>query len=89
MAIADYSPPVDQLLTYETPHNNFDDWSGYLNLGITLEHVPDLIQMIGDQSLHLDETDDQFYWAAPVHAWRTLGQLKAEAARTLHRDSQP
>ena len=86
MAIADYSPPVDQLLTYDSPHTNLDDWSGYLKLGITLEQVPDLIQMIGNESLYLnateedDETDEQVYWAVPIHAWRTLGQLKAEAA---------
>jgi hypothetical protein len=40
--------------------------------------------MISDESLYLDETSDEtedaLYWAAPVHAWRTLAQLKAEAA---------
>ncbi|MBW4659086.1 MAG: hypothetical protein KME15_10450 [Drouetiella hepatica Uher 2000/2452] len=80
MAIADYSPPVSQLLTYEEIDHNPDNWSGYLNLGITSEHIPELIQMMGDRSLYLDETDEQLYWAAPINAWRTLGQLKAEAA---------
>lgn len=84
MAIADYSPPVSQLLTYEEIDYNPDNWSGYLNLGITSEHIPDLIQMISDPSLYSDETsdetDEQFYGAAPINAWRTLGQLKAEAA---------
>ncbi|MBD3882438.1 DUF1186 domain-containing protein [Phormidium tenue FACHB-886] len=80
MAIADYAPPVDRLLTYGAPHDSLKDWSGYLNLGITLEHVPALSQMIGDESLYSDETEDEFYWAAPIHAWRTLAQLKAEAA---------
>jgi hypothetical protein len=82
MAITDYNPPVDQLL-HKSPHDLLGDWSGYLKLGISAAQIPDLIQMLGDQSLYedaLDEAEDRFYWAAPVHAWRMLAQLKAEAA---------
>ena len=79
MPIADYTPPVSQLFTYEKPSENFDDWSGYLNLGVTSEHIPELIQLLGDQFLYSEEAEDQD-WNAPIHAWRILGQLKAEAA---------
>ncbi len=80
MPIADYNPPVSQLLTYEAPYVSLNDWAGYLNLGITSEHIPELIQMIGDRFLYSEENEDELAWVAPIHAWRTLGQLKAEAA---------
>ena len=80
MPIADYTPPVSQLLAYEAPHDSMNDWAGYLNLGITSEHIPELIQMIGDRFLYSEENEDELAWVAPIHAWRTLAQLKAEAA---------
>jgi hypothetical protein len=55
------------------------DWSGYLTLGITTEHIPDLIQLLEDESLFQTESEDSDAWAV-IHAWRTLAELKAEAA---------
>jgi hypothetical protein len=79
MATSKYPPPVDQLLTYGDAHDNIADWSGYLSLGIDTEHIPMLIQMLEDESLFTAESGDVEDYAV-VHVWRTLGELKAEAA---------
>jgi Protein of unknown function (DUF1186) len=79
MATSQYSPPVDQLLTYGDPIANERDWSEYLNLGITTAHIPALIQILEDEALFLSESEEDDYWAV-VHAWRIVGELKAEAA---------
>src|SRR5205807_506589 len=73
-----YPPPVDRLLTYGDVRN-WRDWPNYLELGFTQEHVPDLIRMATDPDLTWADGDSLEVWA-PVHAWRTLGQLRAEAA---------
>jgi HEAT repeat protein len=75
-----YSPPVDRLLTYGSCLE-LREWPSYLTLGFTAEHVPELIQMATDEDLHFADSDSLEVWA-PVHAWRTLGQLRAEAAIT-------
>jgi hypothetical protein len=88
MPIDNYSPPVSQLLTQGDPFE-VKDWSDYLKrLGFTTEHIPALIEMALDETLYQTE-EDPVYWA-PIHAWRILGQLRAEAAidpliRVLHR----
>src|SRR4030042_1580377 len=73
-----YQPPVSRLLTYgdclKVPHQ-----PDYLALGLGREHIPDLIRMTTDESLHSGATESLDVWA-PVHAWRALGQLHAEAA---------
>jgi hypothetical protein len=79
MATSRYLPPVDQLLTYGNALERGSDWSDYLNLGITTAHIPALIQILEDEALFLSESEDEDYWAV-VHAWRTVGALKAEAA---------
>lgn len=73
-----YSPPVDNLLTYGSCLEQ-REWPNYLTLGFTVEHVPELIQMATDEDLHFADSDSMEVWA-PVHAWRTLAQLRAEAA---------
>ncbi|NTU63311.1 MAG: DUF1186 domain-containing protein [Chloroflexi bacterium] len=73
-----YSPPVDRLLTYGDCRT-MRDWPNYLELGLTAEHVPELIRMIADEDLHFANPDGMEVWA-PVHAWRALGQLRTEAA---------
>lgn len=73
-----YSPPVDRLLNYgdcRTMH----EWPDYLQLGLTSEHVPELIRMATDEDLHFGDSAGLEVWA-PVHAWRALGQLRAEEA---------
>lgn len=87
MGIASYSPPVDKLLTLGDCRN-FRGWPNYLELGLGPEHIPDLIRMAIDDELNWAASDSLEVWA-PVHAWRALGQLHAEAAveplmRLLH-----
>jgi hypothetical protein len=43
------------------------------------EHIDDLIRMALDEDLHWAESSSSEVWA-PIHAWRALGQLRAEAA---------
>ena len=75
-----YKPPVDQLLTYgEVQAVSPDDWPNYLELGLGPEHIPDLIRMATDEDLNWAYSDSLEVWA-PIHAWRALGQLRAEAA---------
>jgi hypothetical protein len=77
-----YKPPLDQLLTYGEPDlssSNPSTWADYRALGLTHEHVPGLIQMATDRALHTQDSDNPVVWA-PLHAWRALGQLRAEEA---------
>ena len=74
-----YSEPVSTLLTYKKLSFNGAKWPGYLKLGFSKEHIPELITMIGDESLHQAKSDSMEVWA-PVHAWRILGQLQAVEA---------
>ena len=82
-----YSDTVCKLLNYgkckvEQIHQK---WPDYVKLGLTKEHIPDLIRMAIDNDLHHAEEESAEVWA-PVHAWRTLGQLGAkEAAQPLVR----
>ena len=73
-----YPPPVDRLLAYGDCRT-MRDWPDYLRLGLTSEHVPELIRMATDDDLHFADSAGLEVWA-PVHAWRALGQLRAEEA---------
>ena len=76
--MGEYGPPVDQFLNRrEEPR--LGHWPDYLALGIDSEHVPDLIRMATDLDLNEADSESLEVWA-PVHAWRTLGQLRAESA---------
>ena len=77
----DYTDPVAKLLTYGGLDNNRRDgpWPDYRELGLNSEHVPDLIRMTMDMDLN-DSSQDRLEVWAPLHAWRALGQLKAEEA---------
>lgn len=72
-----YVPPVDQLLTLGDPREQprYD----YLSLGLRHEDLPALIRMAGDDDLWQADGDAVEVWA-PVHAWRALGELRAEEA---------
>ena len=54
-------------------------WPNYLGLGISPEQIPDLIRMVQDEELNQADPQSLEVWA-PVHAWRALGQLRAEMA---------
>ena len=82
MGIESYAPPVDKLLTYGDGREigeNPKDWPQYLELGIGPEHISDLIRMATDEELRWADADTLEVWA-PIHAWRTLAALHAEAA---------
>lgn len=73
-----YRPPVDQLLqlgktNWQEPHTNFT------SLGLTREHVPELIRMATDDELHNAPSKSKIVYA-PVHAWWALAELRAEEA---------
>jgi hypothetical protein len=77
-----YSDPVAQLLTLGDPRQEDRadaGWRDYLGLGLTANHIPDLVRMALDEDLHGADADSAEVWA-PVHAWRALGQLRAESA---------
>jgi len=77
----DYLPPVAQLLTYGDCRK-LPAWPedlDYLPLGFGPEHIPDLIRMMTDEGLRWADSESLEVWA-PIHAWRVLGQLRAEAA---------
>ena len=73
-----YPEPVSQLLALGDIRGQ-REWPDYLALGLTSDHVPDLIRMVQDEDLHLAMSDTAEVWA-PVHAWRALALLQAEDA---------
>lgn len=73
-----YRPPLDALLRLGDP-NDEDAVFDYDTLGIGREHVPELIRMTTDEGLHTAPSDSPIVWA-PLHAWRQLGELRAEEA---------
>lgn len=81
MSLDNYRDPVAKLLTYGDCHAmDLHDWHNYPEtVGLTVDNVPELIRMATDPMLW--ELDDERLdvWA-PIHAWRSLGQLHAEAA---------
>jgi hypothetical protein len=70
-----YEDPVNRLLGMGLPGPPAE----YAALGIGQEHIPDLIRMATDRSLHQAMIDSDEVWA-PVHAWRALSQLRAREA---------
>jgi hypothetical protein len=84
MTMNNYTYPTTQLLTYgecDWASSHFKKWPNYLELGFTTAHVTELVQMAIDKELFWGDSEDLATWA-PVHAWRTLAQLHAEAAIT-------
>ncbi len=81
MTESHYPPPVAQLLTLGGPQDAWtpEKWPDYPGMGLGPEHIPDLIRMATDEDLLWADPDGQEVWA-PLHAWRALGQLHAEAA---------
>jgi hypothetical protein len=93
-----YKPPVAKLLCYGPCQGTYaQDWPDYLSeLGLTTEHIPDLIQMAQDDQLWSFFFEDpngpdenpvgegalnpDIAMWAPIHAWRALGQLQAAEA---------
>jgi len=79
ITLVSYLPPVVSLLTYGNCHS-YQDWPDYVTeLGLGAEQIPELIRMATDRELNCANSNCAEVWA-PVHAWRTLGQLRAETA---------
>ena len=82
-----YIDPIAKLLDYggfEIRHGD-QSWPNYLELGFSEADIPELIRMMTDNDLHNAKMDSLEVWA-PLHAWRTLGQLHAvEAAEPMVR----
>ena len=73
-----YLPPVDRLLRLgEVGRRQFT--RDHATHGIGAEHVPELIRMATDEALHEGAEGSPVVYA-PVHAWRVLADLRAEAA---------
>ncbi|EKU97918.1 hypothetical protein Lepto7375DRAFT_7175 [Leptolyngbya sp. PCC 7375] len=78
MSAKDYQPPIDQLLAYGRPDVAYpNQWINYVDeLGLTTDHIPELIRLASDKEL---DEDDEVEIYAYIHAYRALGQLKAES----------
>lgn len=80
-----YTEPVSRLLKLGRPHG--ETWLDYSLLGITRNQIPDLIRLAEDYEMRImeppvdfPEDEDLPEWYAQIHAWRALGQLKAQEA---------
>src|SRR4051812_15111585 len=76
-----YAAPVQRLLSIgETRGYNPSEWPDYCaRFGLQREHISDLIRMACDAGLNQADASSNEVWA-PMHAWRALGQLRAEEA---------
>lgn len=73
-----YVAPVDALLSLGKARvQKWPDYPEKFNL--TTANVSELIRMATDADLNFADSDSLEGWA-PIHAWRALGQLRAEAA---------
>jgi hypothetical protein len=73
-----YDLPVAKLLSLGAPPE-FSPRLDYLALGLTEEHVPELIRILQDEDLNQADSESDEVWA-PLHALRALGALHAVAA---------
>ncbi len=79
-----YKEPLEKFLTLGYEENAWflrtDKWPDYVGeYNLDESHIPDLIRLVDVHSDPKKEFDEVADYAA-VHAWRALGQLKAEAA---------
>src|SRR3954452_6496585 len=79
-----YKEPVSRLLEYGECEMGGTKatlaWPDYVNeLGLTQDHVPELIRLASDEMLNTADSESLAVWA-PTHAWRALGQLRAPEA---------
>ncbi len=85
----EYAFPVAQLLSYTSVKPvKQGDWPNYIDeFGFTAEHVSALIELMQDTALAEvdpdnppplpDYVDPETAWCAPIHAWRSLYQLRS------------
>ena len=77
----DFSEPVLALISLGEKAARTVKWPDYTELGITSEHIPELIRILQEieQFWPLGDMESPEV-SAPVHAWRALGQLNAVEA---------
>jgi hypothetical protein len=77
----DYAVPVRRLLSIgETRNYDPAEWPDYAaKFGLRREHIDELIRLACDAALNWGDPDSPEVWA-PLHAWRALGQLRAEVS---------
>ncbi|CAN5192638.1 hypothetical protein BH11PLA2_BH11PLA2_13660 [soil metagenome] len=73
-----YSDPVNRLLTLGTIKFG-TEWMDYPLHGFTAAEIPELIRLSQDQELAQGNPESPQVFAQ-VHAWRALGQIRAESA---------
>jgi hypothetical protein len=80
-----YTGPVSKLIKLGRPEG--ETWLNYSALGITRDQIPDLIRLVENYELRVMQPPEDLpadvdlpEWYAQIHAWRALGQLKAEEA---------
>ncbi|MCX7383596.1 MAG: SEC-C metal-binding domain-containing protein [Alphaproteobacteria bacterium] len=77
---ARYTPPVSQLLAIGddkvADHHSWRDYAG--EYGFSSADIPELIQLATDWDAGTGENDPAVW--AQMHAWRALGQMRADAA---------
>jgi hypothetical protein len=69
-----YPPPVDELKRLGDPRERTDIPGRIAGLGLTQEHVPDLVRMTRDRALNTAMSDSDEIWA-PIHALHALEQF--------------
>ena len=74
-----YTTPVKKLFQQGDP-DLIRDWSSYLALGITGEHLDELAKIAIDRQLL--ESEEESGWAS-IHAWRTLGMLSVTVGESV------
>jgi hypothetical protein len=75
-----YAEPVAGLIVLGGDLALRRPWPDYLaKFGFDSSHVPDLIRLVVDPDLRFADSDSTEVFA-PTHAWRALGQLRAEEA---------
>ena len=73
------SEPVQELYFLGEKAARSRPWPDYLALGICDEHTPELIRIVRHtQSIWADEEYSDDLAFTPLHAWRALGQLRAQ-----------
>ncbi len=75
------SAKTDIIFTLGEAEQGTRDWPDYLQYGFEASDESALIELIGNKSLHGAAGDSLEVWV-PLHAWRTLGQLRSERAIT-------
>ncbi|HEU5100736.1 MAG TPA: hypothetical protein VFU22_17025 [Roseiflexaceae bacterium] len=74
----EYPPPLDQLLALGSPLEQDDIQARIKQLGVTQEHVPDLVRMARDRALNTMDSESAAVWA-PIHAIVALAGLDVSA----------